>query len=179
MTITEHNKARNEFLTDGAFYFRDKPEVYLAIKDSISSKTGTPTSMIRVCGSAYWGKSFKSGYDFRPSVSDLDIALIDAGLFVTCLSEVRKLTWNFTNLTKFNVPNSPQIFQDYAYKKGMIRVELMPLTNSKSNLDRVSQQLSEAYAEHFSKVSIIVYDTENSFTVKQISSAARFVGTNK
>ena len=87
-----HLNARLEFLTDSASYFSDKKEIYLEIKDQIALHLDVPTSLIRICGSAYWGRSYVSQELFRPSESDLDIAIIHSNLFVRCLSEVRSLT---------------------------------------------------------------------------------------
>jgi len=100
MTYDPHNIARLEFLTDTAVYFSDKKNTYLELKDDISSELGLPLSEIRICGSAYWGQSFVNGLPFRPAESDLDVALVNGSLFVKCLSEVRQLTWNFSNLTR-------------------------------------------------------------------------------
>lgn len=112
-------RAREEFLTDGAEYFADKRDVYLNLKEFIASNLLIPLSMIRVCGSAYWGRSFVGDRPFIQGESDLDVAVVDSMLFVGALSETRDVTKNFTYLTPFTsrVPNAPLLFQDYAYKK--------------------------------------------------------------
>ncbi|UWQ42382.1 hypothetical protein K3718_04645 [Leisingera aquaemixtae] len=175
MSDNNHNTARQEFLTDSAAYFADKKDLYLQVKDDIALELGIPLSMIRICGSAYWGKSFTAGRGFLPGESDLDVALINEALYVQCLSEVRQTTRNFSNLTAFRSgQNTPLLFQDYAYKKGIIRTDVMPSTRTKKRLDAASNVISRKYAEHFSKVSFSIYDSESSFTVKQISPVRKF-----
>ncbi|WYK04079.1 hypothetical protein DWF04_013535 [Cereibacter sphaeroides f. sp. denitrificans] len=180
MTDDPHHKARLEFLTDTAAYFSDKKSIYLELKDEISSELGLPLSEIRICGSAYWGQSFAHDRPFRPAESDLDVALVNGTLFIKCLSEVRQLTWNFSNLTSFRGgAGLPVMFQDYAYKKGIIRVDLMPKTRTKRSLDATSESISRRYGKHFSKITFMVYDSEHSFTVKQIAPTAKFRGAGQ
>jgi hypothetical protein len=168
--------AKQEFLTDKAKYFSDKKDVYLALKKLIFEDSSIPFSMIRVCGSAYWGRSFVTNSEFKPGESDLDVALIDPMLFVRSLSEVRLLTRNFTNLTHFTSaqPNTPSLFQEYAYKKGIIRLDIMPRTKTKLALDAISLRASRQFQDHFSRVTFAIYDNEDSFTVKQIKPAEKF-----
>jgi hypothetical protein len=170
--------SKQEFLTDRAKYFIDKKPIYLDLKNLIFEASSTPFSMIKICGSAYWGKSFNTELEFRPGESDLDVALIDSSLFVRALSEVRSLTWNFSNLTYFPsaTPSAPTLFQDYAYKKGIIRLDIMPRTKTKQSLDAIAQKASRQFKDHFSKVTLAIYDSEESFTVKQIPSTKKFKG---
>lgn len=175
MSEDTHSTARREFLTDNAAYFKDKKDLYLLVKDDIASELEIPLSLIRICGSAYWGRSFTKDADFAPGISDLDVALINGDLYVKCLSEVRQVTRNFSNLTAFRGgQNAPLLFQDYAFKKGIIRTDVMPNTRTKKRLDTASDKVSRKHDDHFSKVSFSVYDSESSFTVKQISSTRKF-----
>lgn len=175
MSNRSYNQSRQEFLVDNAAYFADKKELYLQIKDEISVELGIPLSMIRICGSAYWGQSFTTSEAFTPGDSDLDVALVSADLYVQCLSEVRQITFNFSNLTSFNgSQETPLTFQEYAYKKGIIRVDMMPRTRTKMRLDNTSRTVSRNHSRHFSKITFSIYDTESSFAVKQISSVSKF-----
>lgn len=177
MSEIPHLRTREQFLTDDAAYFRDKKSTYLQIKDDIAAELGIPLSIIRLCGSAYWGYSFTEERPFDPSISDLDIAIIDPTIFIKCLSEVRQMTWNFSNLTSFRGGlNNPIIFQDYAYKKGIIRLDLMPYTKFKKFIEAASGRIYSKHAKHFVKLSFMIYDSENSFTVKQIISMSKFKG---
>lgn len=175
MSNRQHIVSRQEFLTDDAVYFADKKDIYLNIKEDISINLSIPLSMVRICGSAYWGKSYSTEIDFRPGESDLDVAVISEALYVRCISEVRQITWNFSNLTSFSSgPRGPLTFQEYAYKKGIVRTDLMPRTHTKKRLDIASDQISRKYSSHFSKITFLVYDSETSFTVKQILPIAKF-----
>jgi hypothetical protein len=72
--------------------------------------------------------------------------------------------------------SDPIVFQDYAYKKGIIRTDLMPRTRSKKSMDAASERISRKYSDHFSKITFMVYDSEHSFTVKQIAATSKFRG---
>jgi hypothetical protein len=171
-----HNQARAEFLTDEAFYFRDKKEMYLEIKDRIGQALEVPRSMVRICGSAYWGKRYESGADFAPGESDLDVALISERLFVQLISEVRAKTRNFTNLTFFAGQEAPAIFQEYALKKGIVRLDVTPRTDTMLKITTMSANLSKKYLNHFSNINLSVYDTEISFSNKQTGALEKFGG---
>ena len=133
--------------------------------------------MVRICGSAYWGKSFSLGRDFLPGESDLDVALIDQDLFVRSLMEVRQVTRNYTNLTSFRRgAESPNLFRDYAFNKGIIRTDIMPKTELKKHIDHAAASISKIYSDHFAKVSFLIYDCETSFIVKQIEPIKKFRG---
>lgn len=180
MSTDFHSHARREFLTDTAYYFLDKKDLYLEIKDEISLETEVPLSMIRVCGSAYWGRSFSAGRNFLPGESDLDVALVDERLYVRSLTEVRNITKNYSNLTYFRSgPTSPNIFQEYAFKKGIIRTDVMPSTSLKLKLDAISAKISKKYIDHFAKITFLIYDSETSFTVKQIRPTKKFKEAGK
>lgn len=169
-----HNQARVEFLTDEAFYFKDKKEMYLDIKDHIGKALEVPRSMVRICGSAYWGKRYASGDAFAPGESDLDVALISERLFVQIISEVRAKTHNFTNLTFFSGQEAPGIFQDYALKKGIVRLDVTPRTDTMLKVTTMSANLSKKYLNHFSSINLSVYDTEMSFSNKQVGALEKF-----
>tara|TARA_R110000751_G_scaffold66524_1_gene135839 strand:- start:1157 stop:1693 length:537 start_codon:yes stop_codon:yes gene_type:complete len=167
--------SQEEFLTDHASYFLDKKSLYLEIKKSISEETNFSLSMIRICGSAYWGKSFKEGRPFTPGVSDLDVAIIDANAYVKLMSETRTVTKGFTDLTEFPAyGNSVDRFKEYAIKKGIILTSIMPRTKTKRILEKASDTISRKYIEHFSKISFLIYDTDISFTDKQAPAFKKF-----
>ena len=167
-------KSRKEFLLDKAKYFSEKSDLYLEIKDKIAGHTRLPLSMIRICGSAYWGKSFSTEEDFVPGTSDLDVGLVSDQLFVRALSEVRSKTLNFTNLTYFPTTEAPGLFQDYAYKKGIIRIDQMPSTDIKLWIESVFNNISKSYLGHFQNINALIYDSETSFTNRQVGAFSKF-----
>jgi hypothetical protein len=176
MSGSDFNRAREEFLIDSAQYFFDKKTLYLNLKEYIAGELALPLSMVRVCGSAYWGRSFLTDQPFQAGESDLDVAVIDGSLYVRALSETRQTTWNFSNLTAF--PTEPKnahlVFQDYAYKKGIIRTDLMPRTKLRQQIYTIANTASARYKEHFGRVSVAIYDSESSFSVKQIQPTRKF-----
>ena len=169
--------SEQEFLADRARYFSDKPALYVAIKKDIAKTASVRLQSIRICGSAYWGKSFPSEKDFRPGLSDLDVAIIDETLFVQCLTEARNVTRGFNERTAFqNKVNSYEIFRDYVFKKGIIRFDLMPRSDIKSRFELISRSISKRYLEHFDKITFAIYDTDIAFIRKQSQAAEKFRG---
>ncbi|MCB9615571.1 MAG: hypothetical protein H6721_03375 [Sandaracinus sp.] len=63
------------------FVFRREWSVWEEIRDEIRCCLGTPQTFLRLTGSANTGWSFRTGNAFDPARSDLDLLLIDSGLF--------------------------------------------------------------------------------------------------
>jgi hypothetical protein len=170
--------SKHEFLLDRAAYFADKPELYLRLKSSIAEITSADLAEVRICGSAYWGRRFRDCSPFEPGVSDLDVALISPALFCRCMAEAREVSKNFTDQTVF--PKSSKIipsfeeFQAYAFRKGIIRVDLLPRTKTQRVLIKASDDISRDFLEHFEKITFSIYDSALSFAVKQASAAEKF-----
>lgn len=169
-------KVKQEFFTDSAKYFSDKRGLSIEIRSAIAAETSLPLSMIKFCGSAYWGKSFVEGRDFKPGVSDLDVALVSEMLFTKAMSQVRAATKNFTDRTTFKSEANFQKFRDYSFKKGMFLLSISPNIQVKIQLGKLEQKISLKYKDHFEKISFIIYDTEESFAVKQIGAVLKFRG---
>lgn len=170
--------AKNEFLLDGAAYFSDKKELYLTVKQKISTLLPVDISEVRICGSAYWGYRFKDESPFSPGVSDLDVALISPQLFCRCMAEIRQLTKNFNDQTAFPQPTrriSVYVeFRDYAFGKGIIRTDHLPNVKTRADLERASEVISREFLSHFEKISFSIYDSALSFAVKQAGAAGKF-----
>lgn len=170
--------AKHEFLLDGAEYFKDKKELYFLVKKRISDAVSVDISEIRICGSAYWGKRYRDEAPFEPGVSDLDVALINPPIFCRCMAEVREATKNFSDQTVF-----PKIsrdittfdeFRDYAFRKGIIRTDLLPDTKTRRDMVAASDNISRDYLDHFEKITFFIYDSAVSFAVKQAGAVKKF-----
>lgn len=171
--------SRHEFLLDRAAYFADKPRLYLEIKQRLAHELSQSVSSIRVCGSAYWGRKYADGSDFEPGRSDLDVAIVSARLFAQCMSEVRAITSGFTDLTPFPMiagENGYARFQQYALQKGMLSLSFLPRIKTGSRLKSVSEVVSRDYLDHFSNISICVYDSDDAFAVKQAGAYVKLKG---
>lgn len=171
-------KAKHEFLLDNAEYFKDKKSLYLEIKVKISNLLPVEATDIRICGSAYWGRSFVKDEPFNPGVSDLDVALISPAMFCKCMTEVREITKNFSDQTSFPATSRAisayEEFQSYSFKKGIIRADLLPKVRTRNALQDASEKVSREYLDHFEKISFIIYDSSQSFAVKQAGAARKF-----
>lgn len=172
--------AKYEFLLDEAAYFQDKKDLYLRIKLEIAKYIPADVSEIRICGSAYWGRSFAKDRPFTPGESDLDAAIISPSLYCRCMAEVRDLTKDFADQTHFPATrrsiSTYDQFLSYSFKKGMIRGDLLPPVKTKMDLQHASEEVSRKYLEHFEKISFVVYDSMQSFAVKQARATEKFRG---
>jgi len=83
--------AKHEFLLDGAAYFSDKLDLYLTIKQSISTALSIDVTDIRICGSAYWGRRFRESY---------------AGIWVTQPDQAARFAVSFSATPSVNVTPS-------------------------------------------------------------------------
>lgn len=170
--------AKHEFLLDGAAYFSDKLDLYLTIKQSISTALSIDIPDIRICGSAYWGRRFRDGSSFKPGVSDLDAAVISPLIFCRAMAEARDITKNFSDQTSFPKASkrvsSFEEFQDYAFRKGIIRIDHLPNTATRRLMMKASEQVSRDFLDHFEKVTFSIYDSASSFAVKQAAAAKKF-----
>ena len=168
--MSKFERARHEFLLDGAAYFRDKPDTYLEIKNKMALGLGLPVSAIRICGSAYWGKRFLDKTLFEPGVSDLDVAIVSPLLFSQCMTEIRATCSGFSDLRPFPIKgteNTYETFRQYALKKGMLRADFLPDVPTMGKIKRIAHHVSGAYLEHFSKITTCIYDSDDAFALKQ------------
>lgn len=171
MATSKYDSARHEFLLDGADYFKDKQDIYLKIKSDFSRKINHPISSVRVCGSAYWGVRFEDESPFEPRVSDLDVAVISPYLFAECMAQIRVITRGFTDLTFFPVRpdfDSYSIFQQYSLRKGLLRPDFVPAVPVMRHLRGICRAMSRDYLDHFKDITVCLYDTEDSFAMKQV-----------
>ncbi|WP_157969011.1 hypothetical protein [Tropicimonas sp. IMCC34011] len=170
--------AKHEFLLDGAAYFSDKLDLYMTIKHSISTELAVDVTEIRICGSAYWGRRFRDGSPFEPGVSDLDVAVISPLIYCRAMAETRDLTKNFSDQTSFPKASkrlsSFEEFQDYAFRKGIIRIDQLPNTLTRRLMMAASERISRDFLDHFEKITFSIYDSTSSFAVKQAGAAKKF-----
>ena len=170
--------AKYEFLLDRAEYFSDKLDLYLRIKQAICLSLSIDITEVRICGSAYWGHRFRDGSPFQPGVSDLDVAIVSPILFCRSMAEVRDVTKNFTDQTPFpkatKSVSSFEEFQGYAFRKGIIRIDHLPDTQIRREMIKASDTVSRDFLEHFEKITFSIYDSANSFAVKQSMAAKKF-----
>jgi hypothetical protein len=148
------------------FFFRPSPiseavnDPIFSIFDAISTKFQIPFKSIYISGSAQTGHSLYKQTDFDPENSDLDIAIVDPGMFQT-YSEISLVTTNgYTDNTAF--PNRsycedvPATFLQ-GLAKGNFRPDLMPICGPQRDLERFFRQLSSEHINSFKSVNSAIY----------------------
>ena len=159
------------FLTSTPEYFSDKISVWHRIRQNVARTFGTRIIDIKCCGSAQLGYSPFKNREFEPGASDLDIAIVSSYLFSKYLDWVIDKTDRFSDLSDFPRQagrDTSRVFVDYAGKRGILRPDLLPFGELKTNWFRFFERLSSEYKDHFSKISAGIYLSEACFASKQI-----------
>ena len=157
--------ARKIYLSYPTYIFKHNKEDEFKIKDEISKFFGIQFRNIHIVGSAKTGESFVKKTKFIPSISDLDIAIIDLGLFFTYLEKVFKATKGYRELTRFDS-------EDYGFfqeniSKGIFKVDLMPICFEKRDIIKFFNELSSKYSKLFDNINVSIYASECFFEAKQ------------
>lgn len=170
-------RARRLFITERpASMLRDQDREF-SIKTDISSFFSIPYSAVSFCGSAQIGFSVHKDTLFEPGESDLDAACIDPGLFQRAWMDVVETTRAFSDLTPFGHlhPDKINLFRDQIVRRGMIRIDAMPLSDTSSAWSTFQGRLSRKHAMMFKRISVAIYINEYAFCWKQDSSLARLM----
>lgn len=170
-----HNReerARRLYITERPASFANDHDREFAIKTEISRFFSVPYSAVSFCGSAQIGFSIHKDTLFQPGVSDLDAACIDAQLFQRAWMDIITTTRAFTDATPFGHRGSDSINQlrDQIVKRGMIRVDMMPVSNLSRTWSAFQGKIGRKHNELFKRISIAIYLNKYAFCWKQDSS---------
>lgn len=167
-------RARRLFMTERpASLYADQDREF-SIKTDISKQFNVPYSAVSFCGSGQIGFSVHKDTLFEPGVSDLDAACIDPRLFQQAWMDVIDTTRAFTDLTPFGHRGTARIDQlrDQIVKRGMIRVDAMPLSATSRKWSAFQDELSRKHTAMYERISIAIYINEYAFCWKQDSALA-------
>ncbi|WP_147464777.1 hypothetical protein [Pseudomonas syringae group genomosp. 3] len=166
-----HEIARKLYLSYPTHAFVGAEEQQYLIYNSISVFFKVPFTAIQVAGSAKTGHSFHKGKSFEVGVSDLDVAIIDSGLFLKYMEQVYSDTRGYSDLTGF--PNNKGISLFESYKdyiaKGIFRPDLMPSGKSRAEINNFFGTLSAKNSALFSSINVAFYFSHSFFEKKQRS----------
>ena len=170
-------RARRLFITEVPAALSWQRDREFAIKTSISQQMSIPYTAVSFCGSAQLGFSVHKNKLFQTGISDLDAACIDAGLFQRAWMDVIRTTRSFTDLTPFGHTPSGLInqFRDQIVRRGMIRVDAMPLSDLSSEWSAFQDALSRKHHSNFQRISIAIYMNEYAFCWKQDSILSQII----
>lgn len=164
------------FLVNPTFSFQDRLEEAHKILKSVSEQYKVPLCHIKIGGSAQLGLSLHKENIFKFKSSDLDIAIIDSGLYTRLFEEVYEVTKAYSkkNLFKYQVNDKKEITDDHLsmYKKwlgkGVIHPKYFPQSTLRKDWLAFFDTLSVEYRETYKSISACVFLSENAFKNKQI-----------
>lgn len=164
-------RARRLFITERAASLHKREDVEFSIKTDISRFLDIPYSSVSFCGSGQLGFSVHKNKLFEPGVSDLDAACIDPYLFQRAWMDVITTTRAFSDLTKFGTAGSGRVdlLRDQIVRRGMIRVDAMPLSDLSRKWSTFQGELSRKHTALYRNVTIAIYINEYAFCWKQDS----------
>lgn len=170
-------RARRLFITEPPASLTSARDREFQIKTAISQYFGIPYSAVSFCGSAQIGFSVHKDTLFQPGVSDLDAACIDPFLFQQAWMDVVETTRAFTDLTPFGHTSTERIdtFRDQIARRGMIRVDAMPMSATSRDWSSFQSSLSRKHTLMYKRISVAIYINEYAFCWKQDSAIAKLM----
>ncbi|AWH36626.1 hypothetical protein C1929_07610 [Stenotrophomonas sp. ZAC14D1_NAIMI4_6] len=167
-----HDKiARKVFLTYPTQAFVGNEELQYEILNEVAEQWAVPITSIHVCGSAKLGVSIHKARAFVAGQSDLDLAIIDERLFIGYMEAVLNLTKGYTDGSRFPLVKGVSYKEQYlAYvAKGMLRPDLMPVSEMRAEWTNFFGRLSAKHNREFKSISAMIYLSERFFESKQRS----------
>lgn len=166
--------ARKLYLSYPTSVLIDDPETEYVIRNRFASLYTVPLAAVQIIGSAKTGFSLVKNSEFIPMTSDLDVAIIDAGLFQRFWEEAYETSRGF-EANRFQDPQKDgqvvvgagqRRFLTYL-QRGIIAPAYLPPGNLRQKLIADSERISASYRKHFAKISAFFYASELFFQSKQ------------
>lgn len=172
-------RARRIFVEERAASLREDREREFSIRTEISEFFNIPYTAVAFAGSAQIGFSVHKDRLFEPGRSDLDAACIGNDIFQQAWIDIIETTRSFTDLTPFGHTSDEDIelFKDQILRRGMIRVNAMPLSQLSQSWTTFQGRISRRHTMVFQHISIAIYMNEYAFCWKQDSALAKLMRT--
>ena len=156
----------------------DEERQYQILND-ISCFFNVPIMSIQVAGSAKTGRSFHKQKDFEPRKSDLDIAIIDPGLYQKYMEAIFSVTKGYSDNTGFSIRTGKSTFEEYLsyLTKGIFRADLMPTCEERKAWNQFFGQLSQKHGDLFKSINAGIYMSQLFFENKQRSAIKNYIDT--
>ncbi|MDO9066833.1 MAG: hypothetical protein Q7W05_00025 [Deltaproteobacteria bacterium] len=167
-----HNEiARKVFLTYPTKLFVGDEERQFEILNEVSEYFRVPITCIHAAGSAKLGHSIHKNTAFTPGRSDLDLAVLDSGLFTRYLELGLKLSKGYSNGASFPMRSGGSTQVEYLryLSRGIFRPDLMPTGLEKADWSNFFGKLSAKHATVFKSISGAIYLSQGCFESKQRS----------
>lgn len=174
-------RSRRIFIEERCAALSNDREAEYEVKEKVSSEFGIKYSEVAFTGSAQIGFSPHKDREFIRAESDLDVACISPELFQKAWINVLETTRAFSDETKFPAMTPEQIdyFKQCILKRGMIRIETMPLSGLSQSWKDAETRITRNFSKIFGKVSVAIYMNEYAFCWKQDSAISSILRTHK
>jgi len=166
--LSDREIARKVFLLDPAYIFKEHPIVGFKILNRIAEKFHVPIGCIKIAGSSQIGFSPFKDRDFKIGESDLDVAIVNPGLFQQYCEIVYNVTNGYRDLTGFKSTPDYGYFQE-CIQIGYFRPDLMPNCPAKTDWFKFYGTVTDSYSTIFKQISAGIYFSETFFEGKQVS----------
>lgn len=169
--------ARKIYLTYPTSALIGNEERQFQILNEISEYFNIPITNVQVVGSAKTGYSFHKRTNFDSKTSDLDIAIIDANLFISYSEWVLKATDGFSNRVDFPIIDGKSTYQQYinCIAKGIFRPDLMPSGKKRLSWLKFFGGLSSKNKDIFKSINAGIYLSQTYFEYKQLWNINEYV----
>tara|TARA_R110002124_G_scaffold9500_4_gene48707 strand:- start:1525 stop:2151 length:627 start_codon:yes stop_codon:yes gene_type:complete len=170
------DRARHLYLDRQSFALADKHQNEFAIKSKVAERYKIAFRSVVFTGSSQLGFSPVKDTMYEVGRSDLDIACIDAKLYIEFWEAAVGASGAFSDQSKFGSAEKLSRFKDQISRRGMILVDFMPKSTLKSAEIAFQDELSRNYRRFFGRVSIAIYMNEYAFCWKQSSAINALMG---
>jgi hypothetical protein len=169
--------ARKIYITYPTLAFVGAEEQQYEVLNEISQFFGVPISCIQVAGSAKTGRSFHKQQDFVPGISDLDVAIVDASLFVRYMELVFIKAKGYSDKTGFPVRKGLSTYEEYFryIARGIFRPDLMTVGPERAQWRDFFSKLSDKHTTLFGSISAAIYLSQSFFEYKQRTAIKSYV----
>ena len=153
------------YLSCPTFIFKENENIDFEIRDRISKLYSIPVRSVRVIGSAKTGFSLIKNTDFEKGRSDLDIAIVDEGIFIKIWEEAYEVSNGFSR-EKLGTPENADRFLNNL-SRGCINPDLLPSGGYRARIIRDFKSIGDSYKIFFGKITVFFYANEFFFRTKQ------------
>lgn len=164
---------RQLYFLSTSFAFDGNLTLQLGLYEKVCDYLKLPLSAIRLVGSGHTGFSLVKNTPFDRSKSDLDIAIVDQGLYLDFFELAFETTQGWSDVSKFSGSPEKQkrTKEDFLryLRKGVIRPDLMPSSPRKAEWENFFGKLGDEYSNFCNGISAGVYARELFMAAKQES----------
>lgn len=173
--------ARQLYFLAPSHAFEGNYELQLRLYERICEFLSLPLSAIRLVGSGHTGFSLVKNTVFDKENSDLDVAIVDASLYLELFELAFDVTSGWRDISKFpgrglQQQNNRESFLKYL-RKGVIRPDLMPASPRKAEWSNFFGQLADDYSKFCNGISAGIYARELFMAAKQESAIKTYLST--